>query len=477
MSKLRLYIAAFATLGTAACTGDFLDLLPPSTIVVENLYRTDQDFDQAVLGVYAAIRGQYTNMWMVGDLRADDVWQQQQNQTGPVNTDIFSAHTAAAGIWNAGYQTIHRANTILEKIQDADVPNKARYVAEAKFLRALAYFNIVRTFGDAVLLTRPVLPEEAMKIGRSPVATIYSEVIIPDLVEAGAVLPESYSGASVGRATRGAAKALLGKVYLTIGEYQAAEQTLLEVTTMGYQLLSDYEKLYDWNGEKHHSEYIFDIEYSSSPSIPGSTWTNLFAPNWLTFRNHYGVPGTLGDQFTPTRQFRDLFEEGDRRKAISVADGITTDDGVFHPLPPNLAELITLKYAVSIPSANNSNANWIVLRYADVLLMLAEAMNENGKTAEAHAYINQVRARAGLPDLVGLTQQEMRAAIEKERRLEFNGEGHRWFDLVRWGKAYEVLAPLGMQPYMVLWPIPQQQIDIIGDPTIMWQNPGYGEGD
>jgi|SRR5690625_1194935 len=477
MKKYKLFLILFSVplFVLISCGEDFLGLTPHSSTVIEELYKTESDFDQAVLGTYSALRGQYGNAaWHVGDLRADDVWQEMLNQTGHVLTDTYSGHTAANDIWNNGYATIHRANMILQQIENIDIPNKARYIAETKFLRALTYFNIVRVFGDAPLLTEPVLPDEASLIGRTAINLIYDDLIIPDFIEATNGLPEQYSGESIGRATSGAATALLGKVYLTRGDFLKAESTLLQVTNMGYELLEDYNAIFDWINGKHHSEYIFEIEYSSSPGIQGSDFTQTFSPNWDIFRAHYNIGGTLHDSFTPTMELFNLFEDEDLRKDISVTNGITTNEGEFIEIPSRLMSLMCLKYAIPVDFNNNGDANWIVIRYADVLLMLAEAMNENGKVDEGLNYLNEVRERAGLNPLFGLSQTEMRDAIELERRLEFIGEGHRWFDLIRWGKAEEILGPLGMEPYMVLWPIPQTEIDLINDPSILPQNPGYG---
>ena len=182
--------------------------------------------------------------------------------------------------------------------------------------------------------------------------------------------------------------------------------------------------------------------------------------------------GTLHDSCTPEVGFSELFEEEDERRGISAALGVTTDDGVFHPLPERWS-LMTQKYLSELPSSDNGNANFPVIRFADVLLMYAEALNENGKTPEALLYLNQVRKRAGVEEYSDLTQAETRAAIKLERRLELNMEGHRWFDLVRWGDALEVLAPYGMEPHMVLWPIPTSEVEKISDPSILPQNPGY----
>lgn len=454
-----------------SCSEDFIDLLPPSSVTVELLYQTESDFQQALVGVYTGLRGQYNGFWEIGDLRADDVWQEATNQTGRVLTDNFQGHTASNSVWSNGYIMINRANLLLEKIETVDIPNKAMYIAETKFIRALGYFNLVRIFGAVPYITASLSPEDAYRTGRTEVDRIYNEMIIPDLIEGSNNLPLQYSGQDVGRATRGAAKALLGKVYLTRRNFIEAENVLREVTTMGYDLLDDYNDVFDHNN-KHHREYIFDIEYTSAPNAAGNNMTSICSANWPVVRALYGMVGTLHDSCTPRITFRNLFEESDRRREISAALGVTTGDGVFHPLPPRWSA-ITRKYLSEVPSGDNGNANFPVIRYADVLLMLAEALNENNKTGEALEYLNRVRTRAGVATYSGVSQAETRDLIELERRLELNMEGHRWFDLIRWGKALEVLTPYGMEPHMILWPLPQNEVLLINDPSILPQNPGY----
>jgi tetratricopeptide (TPR) repeat protein len=475
LSKLHIKNSLFASVLLVAplssCNDDFIELLPPSSVTVEVLYQTEEDFKQALVGVYTGLRSHYNGFWEIGDLRADDVWQEATNQTGRVLNDNFQGHTAANGLWSNGYVMINRANLLLDKIEQVDFPKKAEYIAEAKFLRALGYFNLVRVFGPVPLVTQSLSPEDAYKTGRTEVDRIYNEVIIPDLAEASQALPLSYSGLDVGRATRGAAKTLLGKVYLTRQNYAEAETVLKEVTTLGYELLEDYNEVFNSNN-KHHSEYIFDIEYTSAPSAPGNNMTSICSANWPVVRSLYNMVGTLHDSCTPRLAFRDLFEEGDNRRDMSAALGVTTADGEFHPLPARWSA-ITKKFLSEVPSGDKGNANFPVLRYADALLMLAEALNENSKTEESLQYLNEVRTRAGVSTYSGTTQLQTRNLIELERRLELNMEGHRWFDLIRWGKALEVLQPHGMEPHMIVWPIPQSEILLINDPNILPQNPGY----
>lgn len=284
-------------------------------------------------------------------------------------------------------------------------------------------------------------------------------------------LPIKYTGTDVGRATQGAAKALLGRVYLTRKDFVNAETKLREVTTLGYTLLKNYNDLFDYTKDEHHSEYIFDIEYEEGIG-EGSIFTNRFSPLTPTVTSFYDISGTVNDMNFPTENLFAAFEPNDKRKEITAAKGITDQTGKFIPLSAGRSSF-TKKYMTQVKIGNDSKANWKVIRYADVLLMYAEALNENGKTNEALTYLNQVRERAGLSGYANLTPEETREKIYLERRLELSFEGHRWFDLVRTGRAYDTMKPFGMQPHMVLFPIPQSQVELINNRTIFPQNPGY----
>jgi starch-binding outer membrane protein, SusD/RagB family len=349
------------------------------------------------------------------------------------------------------------------------------YVGEAKFLRALAYFDLVRIYGDVPMVTTPLTIEEAYKSGREKVSKVYDEVIIKDLQEAEAFLPAKHSGADVGRATKGAAKSLLGKVYLTIKDFPKAEAKLKEVATMGYALLAKYNDLFDYAKDEHHSEYIFDIEYEQGLSGEGSSFTTNFSPKNPDIATFYGVTGGQNGANNPPRSLFALFPAGDLRKDVTAADGFTDNNGVFHQLIPTSNDVATFtkKYMARLLATNDSKANWKVIRYADVLLMLAEALNENGKTDEALGFLNQVHKRAGLTEYSGLSQDAAREAIYLERRLELSFEGHRWFDLLRTGRALQTMSSKGMKDYMTVFPIPISQIQLINNPSIFPQNKGY----
>ena len=464
-----------------SCKKDFIELIPESTVSVDVVYKTDKDFQDAITAAYNTLQTQYQNFWKFGDLPGEDITEEIPNQTENVAIEQFNSHSRLGVIttsWTNYYKMIDRANTILTKIQDADpavVVNKNRHIGEAKFLRALAYFDLVRIFGDVPMITTSVTVPDAYKKGREKVDKIYDEVIIKDLLDAETKLADKYTGVDVGRPTKGAAKSLLGKVYLTRKDFVKAEAKLLEVTTMGYALLPEFKDLFDYSKNEHHSEYIFDIEYEEGIA-EGSTFALQFFPFAKVIMDYYGfTSGTPGNSASPTEVLFKAFDPADVRRAVTVNYGITVN-GVFIPVPSQSVQAsksFTTKYIAPSAIPGDSKANWKVIRYADVLLMLAEAMNENGKTTAALGYMNMVRTRAKLPGFSGLPQSDTREKIYLERRFELTIEGHRWFDLVRTGRALTVLQPLGMKAYMTVFPIPLSQIQIINDPAILPQNPGY----
>src|SRR4051794_32496251 len=319
-----------------ACKKSFIELTPPSTAAVDNLFKTDEDFKQAEIGIYNIYQLQYQNMWLFGDMRGDDSWDELVKGT-PAAMDLFTISNDDGVIrstWLNYYNIISRANLLLAKVETTDkgaVPNKDVYIGEAKFLRAMAYFDLVRIYGDVPMVTTPITIDEAYKSGREKVARIYSDVIIKDLRDAEASLPAKFSGSDVGRATKGAAKAILGKVYLTTHDFVNAEAKLKEVTTMGYALLPKYTDLFDYTKDEHHSEYIFDIEYEQGLSGEGNSFTTNFCPKNPDIAAFYGVTGGQNGANNAPRSLFAIFPPGDLRKDITAADGFTDNNGVFHP--------------------------------------------------------------------------------------------------------------------------------------------------
>ncbi len=483
MKISKSYIFLAATILLNSCSESFLDLKPISTATSDNFYRTADDFKNAVNGAYAGLQsaGFAGNSYVFGEITSDNtVAVASGSVTDQDEFDRFYIKTTnpfISGRWNDGYSVIARYNTILDKIGAVtmDETLKNRYIAETKFLRAVVYFTLVQTFGDIPLILKPVSsPDEGYSFGRSPKADVYAQ-IEKDLTEAESLLPVSYAAADIGRATKGAAKAYLGKVYLTQKKFPAAVAKLKEVIDLGiYSVLPNYADVFKV-ANKNNKESVFDIQFKSGGAAEGNGWPNSFAPQ----NSGNAVIAFGGDgNNTPTADIIAAYETGDLRKDVSVASSYVNAAGQVIP------DKFIKKY-YDVPVAKNDNGNNIpLIRYTDVLLMYAESLNEVSfqPNGDALNYLNQIRTRAGLAKKTAAEipdQPAFRLAMEQERRVEFAFEGHRWFDLVRTGRAVTVLNSKKDQIRLVtpltdnnlVFPIPQSQIDI--NKEKIKQNPGY----
>jgi hypothetical protein len=468
---------------TTACRDKFLDLRPISEASSVTFYKTASDLANALSGAYSALQlnGQYTELFIVAELPSDDTFPSLSGSvTDQDEFDKFYLRTTnpyLAARWNDGYRGIYRANTVIDRSKGVEMNQdlKARYVAEAQFLRALMYFNLVRVFGDVPLVVKEIeKAEEGYLYGRSPAAEVYAQ-IIQDLTEAEAVLPVTYPPAEAGRATQGAAKALLGKVYLTLGRHADAAGKLKEVIDLGvYDLLPSYADVFA-PGNKNHKESVFAVQYKKGSLGEGNRMPNAFAPeNSGNAVIQFGGDG----QNRPHNDLLAAYEPGDPRKDLSTATSYKNARG-------ETVQYNFVKKYYDVPAVKYDNDNnFPVIRYADVLLMYAEALNAAGYVPDGEAFtaLNRVRQRVGLPAKTATdlsTQAAFRDAVLQERRVELAFEGHRWFDLVRTSKALEVLqakaALIGIRTAVtadnLLFPIPQSQIDI--NPTKIEQNRGY----
>ena len=481
----RTYILALcAGLGlSTACQDKFLDLRPISEASSATFYKTASDLANALSGAYSALQlnGQYTELFMVAELPSDDTFPSLSGSvTDQDEFDKFYLRTTnpyLAARWNDGYRGIYRTNTVINRSQGIEMNEelKARYVAEAQFLRALMYFNLVRVFGDVPLVVKEIeRAEEGYQYGRNPAAEVYAQ-IIADLTEAEAVLPVTYAAADAGRATRGAAKALLGKVYLTLGRHAEAAGKLKEVIDLGvYDLLPSYADVFA-PGNKNHKESVFAVQYKKGSLGEGNRMPNAFAPeNSGNAVIQFGGDG----QNRPHADLLAAYEPNDPRKDFSAATSYQNARGetVLYSYVKKYSDVPAVKY-------DNDN-NFLVIRYADVLLMYAEALNEAGYAPDGEAFtaLNRVRGRVGLPAKTAAdlpNQAAFHDAVLQERRVELAFEGHRWFDLVRTGRALQMLqakaALIGIRTGVtadnLLFPVPQSQIDI--NPTRISQNRGY----
>lgn len=467
-----------------SCKKTFLDIGPEATINGSRFFSTEAEILQAVNGAYSTLRILGVNSyWVFGEMRSDNTANFQTNTGGEQRELIDQFLTIATndnvrGFWQQSYIGISRCNDVLDHIETVIMTddNKKRYKAEAKFLRAFYYFQLVRQFGGVPLrITSIQSAANSLSAGRATKDIIYGQ-IISDLTAAIADLPSSYTGKDLGRATQGAARIMLGEVLMTQKKFAEALAQLQPLKALGYSLLPVYKSIFDPKN-KNNAESIFEIQYLGSQPALASNFMYTFAPA-NSGSNVTGDPGTslslTSGWNTPTADLISAYEPNDVRKAVSLNTGYL-NNGAFVNAPH------VIKYNHGFVNRGNTDDNFPVYRYADALLLVAECLNETaGINAESFDNIDKVRIRAGLLPLARgaiNTQSLLRLAIEKERRVELAFENHRWYDLVRTGRAIEVMNAHGIQekalkptvirpagfnvtPNNLLLPIPQQDISV-----------------
>lgn len=489
---IRSSAIIFVILIIAGCSDDFLERKPKGQLTYDTFFETSDHAIWATNAVYQKFRTwEMTAFPFIGitDIISDDADKGSFELDAPyvLELDQFTFDATNAAItqaWQGTYQAIFRANLAIENIPGIDMNGalKDRLIGESKFLRAYAYMRLVQWFGDVPLVNRILTDEEYYNQPRASKEEIYN-FIETDLLDAINVLPEKsdYASADLGRATKGAARGMLAKLYMIRQDFgKAVEQTEAIITSGEYTLLTRYSDNFLPVGE-HGSESIFEISAVASQAAvvgPGATPFNMI-------QGVRGVPN-LGWGFNrPSDDLVASYEPGDpRRQATIIYVGEVLPDGstIVQDNPEVLNERYNQKAWVPAHSGlqDNGPGNIRVLRYADILLLAAEALNETGNSAKALEYLNMVRARARgtnnfiLPDVTTMDQAELRERIYAERRVELAMEQHRWFDLARWGRIADEMGP--MFPNFsatkhTLLPIPQSEIDLTGG--IIGQNPGY----
>jgi len=448
----------------------------------DTYYKNDKQALQAINGAYNALS--FTNpdnaLWVFGAVASDDAVKggNAGDQAEITYIDEFTTN-ATNGItnnyWIFVYEGIARANNVIANVPAVPMDEvlKTRIIGEAKFIRAYSYFNLVNIFGKVPLKLLPQLTPETIHVPLSEVSAIYQQ-IEKDLTDAAAFLPVSYTAGDVGRVTRGAALAMLGKVSLYQQNWSGAIGYFQQVEALGiYNLLPNYADNFKFAFE-NSSESIFEIQQltGQNPGL-GNAMNQWFAPS---------VEG--GYYFNAaTQSLVSAFEkastgEVDPRLDASVGrDGQPWLNGDIFSASWSPTGFLTKKHQQPLSEVSSSlkgdgDLNYVYLRYADVLLMKAEAFNENGNADSARANLNKVRQRARasfngtppatlLPDITTLDKNQLATAIQKERRTELAQEFHRYFDLMRWGKSVAEAA-LGTnfnfdtKRYM---PLPQKEID------------------
>lgn len=488
--NIILVILGFTILNS--CSEDFLDKQPLDTINTENYPRTADELVTVVNGAYQPLQWPklYNLRMWTSDIMAGNSIVGAGGGTDGIETQNMSNFTTQpdnAGVldlWRGPWPGILMSNIVLETAPTLDIDEgiKNRSMGEAHFLRAHYYFILARYFGDVPLVTRPLSSDDDLFPARNPVTEIY-DLIISDLESAAQLLPKksSYGQQDLGRASKGAAYGLLAKVHLTLGNYQEASNLATEVESLGYDLNDNYADNFDINNE-NSKESIFEIQFASDGGY--SFWDNENQASWASpFMGPRGanfVGGGFGWN-QPTQEFMNQYEEGDSRKEVTTLyQGCPAFDGKDYQSTYSYTGYNVRKFLVPlslIPSYDNSPLNFPVLRFSDVLLMKAEALNELGQTSQAESYLNRIRNRAGLDDIqTGLSQDNFREAVLKERRLELAFEGQRWFDLIRVDNGQyglDFLHSIGKSNASqkhLLFPVPQIEID--RNPKLT-QNPGY----
>lgn len=446
-----------------SCGDSFFDLEPASSVTIDKVYKTASDYNVAVIGCYAKLQSQVNFYTECCEYRSDNLslGAPTAGTQDRYDIDHFTekpSNGILSSYWANFNNNVYRCNLLLDQIDGANFAEnlKKQYKGEAMFIRALNYFNMYRIWGGVPATKHVVSAAEALKVARYSDEQMF-DLIAGDLKEIvdNNYLPETYSSADMGRATSGAAKALLGKVYLTFHKWTEAKDILSQLIGK-YQLVSPIAQVFDVDN-KNNNEIIFAVHFNKEIEGEGHSY-------WYNLTN-------ASDDTNQTSSLLNTFPTGDARK-----------DLITYVQVEKTVRLMNKFYDTKSPTFKTVGNDQILLRYADVLLMYAEALNEIQYDASegslALKYLNAVRQRAGISNLTAKqlpTQEKFRKGILVERQREFPYEGQRWFDLVRMGFAKSVMAENGVEikDYQLLFPIPQQEIEKVGNKSILWQNPGY----
>lgn len=498
--KSRIVLLFVLALTFFGCDEEFLNIPPNHFQTDGNFYQTEADFEQATIAVYANLQNHVLNAYLLEEMVSDNTTPDNQLSQGQLGDsrqlafiDQFKMTSDAGPVsdaWNVIYDAIKDCNFTLSFLANANLDQDfaKRTEGELKFFRAFFHFVAVRYWGDIPLLLNPITSsEEAFAITRTPVNEVY-EAILSDANFAASNLPATYTGNDKGRVTQGAARMLLAKIYLTRKDYANAQTQLNNIIGSNqYDLLADYAAVFN-PANKNHKESIFEVQFKEGPEGESSNFIYSFAP--VGSRGDVVLdPDGNGGRSMPTNSIVNAYDPNDLRKDVSVA--------YFDRNPSPLWYIKKYDHDTD-PDFERTPDNWPIYRYADALLMQAEVINEQGyQTGTPFDLLNRIRIRADLPALTSTDlpdQASFRDAIAQERRVELAFENHRWFDLLRTGKAIEVMTAHGIEekanPTLVppsfvaftpesfavthdklVFPIPNSELDV--SPNLQPQNPGY----
>jgi len=519
MKKIIIGFAAVLSIGLAGCKKS-LNIINPDAVTTTQFWKTAADAQSGVNAIYSTFHRTGPCRWyfFATMIRADEGWSKSGDPNLIANFDQFVVSdynygNVYGGLWTDNYFGVNRANQVLDNVPNInmDAGLKARYLGEAKFLRALFYYHLATFFGNVPILLKSSLPTD--KPETSPQAAVWAQVE-KDCADAAAVLPASYTGSDIGRATKGAANALMAKAYMQQRNYQAALAPLQAVIQSGvYSLTANYQNNF-LDTTEFNSESVFEYGNALNPNDThdddtdvgaednlnyGSSIPPFFAPPQLGFTDgearrwpvaEFEKEKTIAGQRDPRLAVTFLFDSTDVRGPNFTqiygqtfasrygTNNVANDNFIW------FAKLLDYNNGTSAAPGNfeifHSPNNYRFIRYADVLLLYAECLNATGATASAYQYVDMVRSRAGLATLSaakpGLNQDQFLAQLKHERITELTGEGHRWNDLARWGDLGTglVTRDAGFKNFKAgkneFFPIPQREIDV--NPKLK-QNPGY----
>ena len=511
-----LFVAAIALEGCQKS----LNIVNPDAVTTQQFWKTANDAQLGVNAIYSTFHREGLSRWnfFATMIRADEGWSKSGDPTITSNYDQFVVSDYNYGsvynsLWGDNYFGINRANQVLDNVPNIsmDATLKAQYLGEARFLRALFYYQLAIFFGNVPIQLKSSAPAD--KPVTSTQAQVFTQVE-QDCIAAAASLPTSYTGNSVGRATKGSANALLAKAYMQQKNYQAALAPLQSVVQSGvYSLMPNYQDNF-LTTTPNNQESVFEFGNALNPNDTHDDDTDQGAKDNLNYGSSlppFFAPPQLG--FTdgearrwPVAEFlKEKTTSGGRDPRLAVTLLFDSAD----VRGPNFTLIYGQTFASRYGTSNVSNDNFVwfaklldynngtapapgnfeifhspndyrFIRYADVLLMYAECLNATGATTNAYQYVDMVRKRAGLASLSavmpGLSQAQFLAQLKHERITELTGEGHRWDDLARWGDLTPALASrdAGFKNFVVgkneFFPIPQREIDV--NPNLK-QNPGY----
>ena len=478
--KKIIYILTLIGLINWSCS-KILDEDPIGVLSSENFFKTAEDAIQGINAAYGPLMFNTNNKnpyWAFAELPTDEaVVGGDGSQPGLTELDFFTYTPRTEefnNFWKLEYKGITQCNTVLDRVPpiSMDASLKDRIIGEALFLRAFYYFQLTQVYGDVQLITR-LLPPSDVKYAKSPKSEIYAQ-IISDCESAASKLPLSYSGADIGRITKGAALALAAKTQLYAKNWSSVLTYIDQIKSLGiYSLMPDYQDNFRKNTQ-NNAESVFEIQHTNLELGVG----NALNQTWLSKKvvDGYGFCEV-------TQNYYDEFEAGDPRRSFTIASNNEDYFGVVYKNSFSSTKHSPRKYLQpdsTVTQKADGDINVTPIRYAEVLLWEAEALNELGRTADAQLPLEVVRARARaqstdpqntLPMVTTTDQETMRTAIRHERSVELGFEMHKFFDYVRWGIATNKMESLGYKSGKnEVFPLPQIELDL--NPTLI-QNSGY----